>query len=194
MNGDRDPTRPKIASALIRTQKFENEQHILSAYKKLGDKKFIGSEHQQHKTFKKYISFFHFTLATYPKTMTRYSRKPGARSKKKGFKKSLGTKRRPRDLDQIQEELKTTLKSEQFKESRKVFDPDLPGGGLHYSVESGKYFVDADALAAHKKTKGYKKRLKLLKEKQYTQAEADQAAGLGTESYVPWSDKEKAGQ
>ena len=120
--------------------------------------------------------------------------KPGARSKKKGFKKSLGTKRRPRDLDQIQEELKTTLKSEQFKESRKVFDPDLPGGGLHYSVESGKYFVDADALAAHKKTKGYKKRLKLLKEKQYTQAEADQAAGLGTESYVPWSDKEKAGQ
>ena len=131
---------------------------------------------------------------TISNTMTRYSRKPGARSKKKGFKKSLGTKRRPRDLDQIQEELKTTLKSEQFKESRKVFDPDLPGGGLHYSVESGKYFVDADALAAHKKTKGYKKRLKLLKEKQYTQAEADQAAGLGTESYVPWSDKEKAGQ
>ena len=38
------------------------------------------------------------------------------------------------------------------------------------------------------KSKAYKKRLKLLKEKQYTQEEADAAAGLGKEVYVPYGD------
>ena len=119
--------------------------------------------------------------------MTRYSRRPGARSKKKGFKKSRGTKRRSVDLDQIQDELKKTVKADIKNEERTKFDPDLPGGGLFYCVESGRHFSDERALADHKKTKGYRKRLKLLKEEQYTQSEADAAAGLGTEPYVPWS-------
>ena len=40
--------------------------------------------------------------------------------------------------------------------------------------------IDASALAAHKKTKVHKKRVKLCNEKQYTQKEAEEAAGLYT--------------
>jgi bud site selection protein 20 len=121
--------------------------------------------------------------------MTRYSRKKGAQTKKKGFRKSRGTKRRSVDIDQIQDELKHgTVKAGATREVRDRFDPDLPGGGNFYCVETGRHFQDARALAEHKKTKGYKKRLKLLKEKQYTQDEADAAAGLGREAYVPYGD------
>jgi bud site selection protein 20 len=121
--------------------------------------------------------------------MTRYSRKKGAQTKKKGFRKSRGTKRRAVDIDQIQDELKHgTVKAGATREVRDRFDPDLPGGGNFYCVETGRHFQDAHALAEHKKTKGYKKRLKLLKEKQYTQEEADAAAGLGKEAYVPYGD------
>jgi bud site selection protein 20 len=119
--------------------------------------------------------------------MTRYSRKKGAQSKKKGFKKSRGTKRRAVDVDQIQDELKDSIKANKINKAHQVFDPDLPGGGLYYCVETGRHFADQHALDAHKKTKGYKKRLKELKEEQYTQAEADAGAGLQTEAYVPWS-------
>ena len=121
--------------------------------------------------------------------MTRYSRKKGAQTKKKGFRKSRGTKRRAVDIDQIQDELKHgTIKAEATAQRRNKFDPDLPGGGNFYCVETGRHFQDAHALAAHKKSKAYKKRLKLLKEKQYTQEEADMAAGLGKEVYIPYGD------
>jgi bud site selection protein 20 len=127
----------------------------------------------------------------YLQTMTRYSRKKGARTKKKGFRKSRGTKRRSVDIDQIQDELKDSIKAEKVNNNHQVFDPDLPGGGLFYCVETGRHFADQAALDAHKTTKGYKKRCKLLKEEQYTQAEADAGAGLQTESYQPWGQSKK---
>ena len=124
--------------------------------------------------------------------MTRYSRKKGAQTKKKGFRKSRGTKRRAVDIDQIQDELKASgpgaVKAAAVARGRAGFDPDLPGGGRFYCVETGRHFADAHALAEHKKTKGYKKRCKLLKKQQYTQEEADRAAGLGKEAYVPYGD------
>ena len=129
--------------------------------------------------------------------LTFYAKKKGMRSKKKGFRKSRATKVRKRDIDQIQDELKEAdPKAAAVANSRRVFDPDLPGGGLFYCVETGRHFATAKALADHKKTKGYKKRLKLLKEEQYTQEEADRAAGLQKEAYVPYGDapkKENAG-
>ena len=44
--------------------------------------------------------------------------------------------------------------------------------------------VDAKALASHLKTKVHKKRVKLINEQQYTQKEAEEAAGMGTDNGV----------
>ena len=54
-------------------------------------------------------------------------------------------------------------------------DEDLPGMGQFACTHCDRYFVDAKTLAAHEKTKPHKKRLKLLKEKPFTQEEADWA-------------------
>ncbi|GBG27563.1 Zinc finger protein 593-like [Hondaea fermentalgiana] len=108
-----------------------------------------------------------------------YGRKKRATAKKKGFKKYfLATKHRTRDVDQIQDDIaKGGVNFE--------YDPDLPGGGQFYCVETGRHFISADALAAHKKTKPYKKRLKELAEEQYTQAEAEAGAGIMKEKLPP---------
>mmetsp|Transcript_10592 Transcript_10592/g.19550 ORF Transcript_10592/g.19550 Transcript_10592/m.19550 type:complete len:121 (-) Transcript_10592:154-516(-) len=107
------------------------------------------------------------------------SRKNGQRSKNKGFKKYfLSTKHRNKDVDQIQDELGAGGLS--FER-----DEDLPGAGQFYCVETARHFMSADALAAHKKTKIYKKRLKVLKQPQYTQAEAEAASGMTKEILPP---------
>mmetsp|Transcript_103 Transcript_103/g.348 ORF Transcript_103/g.348 Transcript_103/m.348 type:complete len:147 (-) Transcript_103:263-703(-) len=109
----------------------------------------------------------------------RYGRKKRATAKNKGFKKYfLATKHRTRDVDQIQDDIeKGGLTFD--------YDPDLPGGGQFYCVESGRHFINADALEAHKKTKAYRKRLKDIKEEQYNQASADAAAGCMKEVLPP---------
>jgi bud site selection protein 20 len=86
------------------------------------------------------------------------------------------------------------------------FDEDLPGGGQFYCGETGKHFVskccapagsrhsadtfplcqiNARALADHKKTKAYKKRVKELKLTPYSQEEADRAGGMMKEVLPP---------
>lgn len=66
------------------------------------------------------------------------------------------------------------------------YDEDLPGGGQFYCVETGRYFQTQHALDAHKKTKFYKRRLKVLRnEKQYTQDEANLGAGITKEVLPP---------
>ena len=57
------------------------------------------------------------------------------------------------------------------------FDEDLPGGGQFYCKETDRHFINAQALAAHKKSKRYRRALKQLREKIYTHDEADAAAG-----------------
>ena len=117
-------------------------------------------------------------MGTGPKRRTRH-----AHCKKKGFKKSRSTKRRTKDLDELQEAFRRGKQGFGVVGVTKTFeyDPDLPGGGQFYCAETDRHFMDAKSLAAHKKTKAYKKQLKLLKEKQYTQAEADEAAGMKKE-------------
>mmetsp|Transcript_10113 Transcript_10113/g.23445 ORF Transcript_10113/g.23445 Transcript_10113/m.23445 type:complete len:126 (+) Transcript_10113:83-460(+) len=107
------------------------------------------------------------------------SRKNGAASKNKGYRKYfLSTKHRTKDVDQVQDEIKKGgLKFD--------YDEDLPGGGQFYCVETARHFVNAEALALHKKSKEYKRRLKRLKEEQYTQAEAEMAAGMTKEVLPP---------
>ena len=65
------------------------------------------------------------------------------------------------------------------------FDELLPGGGRFYCPETARHFINANALAAHKKTKEYKKRCRELKKTPYSQEEADRAAGLMKETYKP---------
>ena len=65
------------------------------------------------------------------------------------------------------------------------FDELLPGGGRFYCPETARHFINANALAAHKKTKEYKRRCRELKKTPYSQEEADRAAGLMKETYKP---------
>jgi len=134
----------------------------------------------------------------------------------------MATKHRSRDVDQIQDDIERIqkLKKEKMILRKKLvggeeavekddvtneendelgsakmhfeYDPDLPGGGQFYCVETGRHFISAEALAAHKKTKGYKKRLKQLKEEKYTQDEANRGAGITKEKLPPareWREK-----
>lgn len=111
------------------------------------------------------------------------AKKKGARSKNKDFKRSLWLCRRQKDIDQIQDEIE---KSEETGKAIKFeFDDDLPGGGQFYCVETGKHFADAKALADHKKTKYYKRRVKNLKNEKYTQHTAEWGAGMTKEVLPP---------
>lgn len=110
-----------------------------------------------------------------------------AHTKKKHFKKYfLSTKNRSKDVDQIQEELADGKVKDKIgyiakRDGAYEYNEDLPGGGQFYCIETGRHFVDANALENHKKTKSYKKRLKELKEKIYNQDEADLGAGITKE-------------
>jgi len=64
--------------------------------------------------------------------------------------------------------------------ARQPQDEDLPAGGQIYCVETARYFINEQALAAHKKTKGYKRRCKELRgQRPHGQADAETAAGKG---------------
>lgn len=130
----------------------------------------------------------------------------GNNAKNKHFRKYvLATKHRARDLDQIRDDLdkrnmqpgngesnkRMRVGDEEageekgvdvIKQEEQKFDEDLPAGGLYYCVETARYFVSQDALNKHKSSKQFKQRVKeLIKEKKYTQEDADLAAGLKKE-------------
>lgn len=75
-------------------------------------------------------------------------------------------------LDQVADDIKNPRRVE-FE-----IDLDLPGLGQHYCVQCARHFISGKVLAAHKRTKPHKARLRELKEKPYTQAEAEAAAGM----------------
>ena len=78
-------------------------------------------------------------------------------NKKKIYKKRLDVKRRPRDIDQIQDDMakeRTTGTPMAFE-----VDDDLPGLGQHYCVECARHFQDSVTLRQHKLTKVHKRRL-----------------------------------
>lgn len=111
------------------------------------------------------------------------ARKHGARSKKKKYKRKVWLCRRDRDIDQIQDELEKA--EEKGKPIAFEYDDELPGGGQFYCAETGKHFIDAKALADHKKTKFYKRRVRELKHEKYTQGVAEWAAGMTKEKLPP---------
>jgi len=112
-----------------------------------------------------------------------YSKKARAAVKKKEYKRKVWLKHRAKDTDQIKDEMEKA--AEKGEAITFEYDEDLPGGGQFYCVETGKHFIDAKALADHKKSRYYKRRCKELKEEKYTQAEAELAAGLTKEILPP---------
>ena len=111
------------------------------------------------------------------------ARKKGKNINKKhgghlAFKKSIRVKNRAKDIDQIQDEIKLQMKKLSQQQSIvHELDPDLPGMGQFYCISCARYFTDQFTLDEHKKSKLHKKRLKIVNEPEYTQEEAERAAG-----------------
>lgn len=99
-----------------------------------------------------------------------------------GRQKLYKTKRYKRDIDQIYEDIATS-ESRDALLSQKI-DPDLPGLGQHYCIECSRYFETDNALVNHRRGKFHKKRVKILKEKPYSQEEAEAAVGIGVNDYI----------
>jgi bud site selection protein 20 len=77
-------------------------------------------------------------------------------SKNKQFKKGVDTKRRPRDVDQIQDDIKKEHELQQ-KMGFEI-DEDLPGLGQYYCTECGRHFSDQSTLESHQQSKLHKRR------------------------------------
>jgi bud site selection protein 20 len=111
------------------------------------------------------------------------NRKKRATAKVKKYKRKTWLCNRAKDTDQIQDDI------EKAKETGRPisfeYDDELRGGGQFYCVETGKHFADAKALADHKKSRYYKRRVKELKEEKYTQEMAEWAAGMTKEKLPP---------
>jgi bud site selection protein 20 len=110
----------------------------------------------------------------------KYSRRKGATSKVKKYKRKTWLCHRAKDTDQIQDEIEKGAKNRNVP-----YNDELPGGGQFYCVETGMHFIDAKALADHKKSRYYKRRCKELKEEKYTQESAEFAAGMTKEVLPP---------
>ncbi|KAK9366281.1 hypothetical protein V1509DRAFT_648812 [Lipomyces kononenkoae] len=92
------------------------------------------------------------------------------------------TKRRTRDLDQVHEDLSSQESVQKL--SNQPLDESKPGLGQYYCIECAKYFETDFAKTVHRRGKNHKRRVRLLKEQPYSQAEADAASGLGVEKYM----------
>ncbi|XP_071518688.1 zinc finger protein 593 homolog [Panulirus ornatus] len=93
------------------------------------------------------------------------------------LRKKWKTKRRTKDLDQIDEDLKEKNASKLLHQE---IDDDKPGLGQHYCLHCARYFISVDALKGHFRTKVHKRRLKALEIEPYTVEESERAGGLGT--------------
>lgn len=76
--------------------------------------------------------------------------------KNKEYKKGVDTKNRPRDVDQIQDDIRKEQETE--KKMEWEIDEDLPGLGQHYCTECGRHFGDDATLEIHKQSKFHKRR------------------------------------
>ncbi|KAJ1804560.1 hypothetical protein LPJ75_005554 [Coemansia sp. RSA 2598] len=110
--------------------------------------------------------------------MTRIRRKR-MHCNNKELHRKYKTKRRTKDLDQIQLDL---LPENQSRLLNQPEDEDLPGLGQHYCVECARYYTDDRMLAEHRRGREHKRRIRDLKAPAYTQKEAEAAAGLATDN------------
>ncbi|KAF2883921.1 hypothetical protein ILUMI_22261 [Ignelater luminosus] len=92
------------------------------------------------------------------------------------LKKKWRTKRRTKDLDQIDEDLQPQNADKLLNQAP---DLDKPGGAQFYCIHCARYFVNDQALQDHFRTKVHKRRLKALELEPYTIEESERAAGQG---------------
>ena len=93
------------------------------------------------------------------------------------MKKKWRTKRRTKDLDQVDSDL---LPENVGKLLKQDADLDKPGQGQYYCVHCAKHFIDQRAFGDHVKGKPHKRRLNALKTEPYTIEESERAAGMGS--------------
>jgi len=118
------------------------------------------------------------------------SRKKGFTSKKKHLYRARSTKRRTKDLDQIEGDLKREGRvagatAVDMPDAQAPYDPDLPGGGRFFCHETARHFESAHALENHRLSKQFKNQVKRLKMGAYTQDDADAARGVTKEVLPP---------
>lgn len=117
----------------------------------------------------------------------------GHKAKNKSFKRKIWLSRRDKDIDQIDEEMKKAVEAIGVPQVGFEYDVDLPGGGQFYCPETGKHFIDAKALADHRKSKFFKRRVKELKEGNlHTHEKSEWAAGMTKEVLPPAHGKDAA--
>jgi len=99
------------------------------------------------------------------------------RKAKRGVMNSF---RKDRPLDKIQDDVKALAAGQAAPYVKDVSRDaeELPGGGAHYCVTCARHFVDAPTLALHSRSKLHKQQVKRVAEEQYTQKDADAAAGM----------------
>lgn len=95
------------------------------------------------------------------------------------LRKRWRTKRRKKDLDEINEDLKEENAKQLLNQET---DLDKPGNAQFYCLHCARYFITNQALNEHFRTKVHKRRLKALESEPYTIEESERAAGKG--SYV----------
>lgn len=93
------------------------------------------------------------------------------------LRKKYRTKRRTKDLDQIDEDIKPENAEKLIDQE---VDLDKPGSAQFYCVHCARYFINDQALHDHFHTKVHKRRLKALELEPYTIEESVRAAGLGS--------------
>jgi bud site selection protein 20 len=85
-------------------------------------------------------------------------------------------KKRMRQEEGMEEE------EEEVVEPQAEFDPELPGGGRFYCMETARHFISQDALSKHINSKQFKKRAKeLSRETKYDQTSSESALGISKE-------------
>ncbi|XP_015438508.1 PREDICTED: zinc finger protein 593 homolog [Dufourea novaeangliae] len=92
------------------------------------------------------------------------------------LKKGWRTKRRTKDLDEINADLKGENVRELLNQE---VDLDKPGAGQYYCLHCARHFINNTALQDHFTTKVHKRRLKALETEPYTIEDSERAAGKG---------------
>jgi len=95
------------------------------------------------------------------------------------LKKGWRTKRRTKDLDQIDKDLEPQTAEKLLNQE---VDYEKPGLAQFYCVHCAKHFIDGNAFNEHAKGKPHKRRMKALETEPYSIEESERAAGMG--SYV----------
>jgi len=93
------------------------------------------------------------------------------------LKKKYRTKRRVKDLDEIDEDLKPENAPKLLEQE---LDFDKPGNAQFYCIHCARYFINSQALEEHFKTKVHKRRLKALQDEPYSIEDSERAAGHGS--------------